>query len=671
MIPPTVESIGSKALSGTSIVEILLPNSLKQLGCGCFGQYLVEVRSLLFTQINRIAGCCFAHSQIKVIEIPSKVTVICSQAFQFCQSLVSVIFEDASCLINIASEAFSWTGLLSLSLPESLQEIGDEAFRGTHLSEIDIPQGIQKLGDRVFADCAKLKTVRFVGGSGFNLIGGKRIFEGTTGCHVTIADNISKSVENLLPVGCSVSISKDNKLFVVDEPFVYSSDRTTLVRCFRNSSLVHVPRCVKKIGRYCFDGCKNISEICFENGSQLEKLSKYSFRHVCLTKLTVPCGVKTIGRDVFVESVLEYLDFEDGSQLTTISESIGSVENLKIPANVSSVEAEALVGVKKITVDPNNQYFSADDHFLFNHDQTELVFMFDVTSVDIVIPKHVQVLCEGCFLGRHQVRMIDFELESELRVIQSRALSDTSIIRFVVPMFVEEICECGFSGCGRLQEVVIPDECRLTSITCGMFEGTHLKTVFISSNIRHIEANSLRGIDNVELSAKQTYFSKVSKEFLLGCGISILGHVVSEHVFAFDSDVVSIPVKEFSGAKWLEGVSFPNCSSIRCISKSAFRESNLRSIAIPSSVEEIGDNAFNYCRKLTSVAFAPSSVLLRLPRGAFCRSGIQRICIPCNIQVIDVDCFNGTGLYELNFVSVSQLRRIEDNAFKDTKIREI
>ena len=295
--------------------------------------------------------------------------------------------------------------------------------------------------------------------------------------------------------------------------------------------------------------------------------------------------------------------------------------------------------------------------------------MFDVTSVDIVIPKHVQVLCEGCFLGRHQVRMIDFELESELRVIQSRALSDTSIIRFVVPMFVEEICECGFSGCGRLQEVVIPDECRLTSITCGMFEGTHLKTVFISSNIRHIEANSLRGIDNVELSAKQTYFSKVSKEFLLGCGISILGHVVSEHVFAFDSDVVSIPVKEFSGAKWLEGVSFSNCSSIRCISKSAFRESNLRSIAIPSSVEEIGKSCFKSCDSLQSVSFAVDGKLLLLSESLFYESALKAIVIPSSVLEIGENCFRGSKLSALVFSESCSLQAIKNWAFCETNIK--
>lgn len=58
--------------------------------------------------------------------LPDHVEVIGSKAFFRCKELKKVIFPDT--LKVIEAEAFRFTGLEELNLPEGLVELGDSAF---------------------------------------------------------------------------------------------------------------------------------------------------------------------------------------------------------------------------------------------------------------------------------------------------------------------------------------------------------------------------------------------------------------------------------------------------------------------------------------------------------------------------------------------------------------
>ena len=140
--------------------------------------------------------------------------------------------------------------------------------------------------------------------------------------------------------------------------------------------------------------------------------------------------------------------------------------------------------------------------------------MFDMNVTEVVVPKFVQVLCSKCFLGRKQVKCVEFDADSALKVIESYALEGTSICRFVVPRLVETIENNAFWGCYCLKEVIFDDECVLKSLTCGMFADLKLKYLFISSNVESIEATSLRDVSNVEISLNNIHFRDDSPEIL-------------------------------------------------------------------------------------------------------------------------------------------------------------
>ena len=92
----------------------------------------------------------------------------------------------------------------------------------------------------------------------------------TNGCQVTIAENVVKVNGRFLREGCHVCVSPLNRHFVCDDLFLYSIDKRKIYRCFGEKSSVVIPRCVERLGKFCFSDCKSISSIEFESGSDLK-----------------------------------------------------------------------------------------------------------------------------------------------------------------------------------------------------------------------------------------------------------------------------------------------------------------------------------------------------------------------------------------------------------------
>ena len=60
---------------------------------------------------------------------------------------------------SIGESAFSYTPLVSVTIPDSVTSLGDGAFQGTNLVSVVIPRSITNLGKAVFRECAHLSSV--------------------------------------------------------------------------------------------------------------------------------------------------------------------------------------------------------------------------------------------------------------------------------------------------------------------------------------------------------------------------------------------------------------------------------------------------------------------------------------------------------------------------------
>lgn len=95
---------------------------------------------------------------LQSITIPAKIKSIKNQSFSACTNLEIVNFLGK--IKSIEHCAFGHCPRLSsITLPDSLTDIGDDAFRETGLEYINIPPNVISIGHRAFIGCDKLKEI--------------------------------------------------------------------------------------------------------------------------------------------------------------------------------------------------------------------------------------------------------------------------------------------------------------------------------------------------------------------------------------------------------------------------------------------------------------------------------------------------------------------------------
>ena len=136
-IPEGVENIESKAFSFSGLKSIILPKSLKTIGCEAF------------------ESC----DSLENIEIPEGVENIESKAF-FSSGLKSIILPKS--LKTIGTGCFAWSDLKKVSLQNGLKTISSEAFNHSNITQeiLNIPEGVEVIGYRAFNRC-EMKNIVF------------------------------------------------------------------------------------------------------------------------------------------------------------------------------------------------------------------------------------------------------------------------------------------------------------------------------------------------------------------------------------------------------------------------------------------------------------------------------------------------------------------------------
>ena len=169
---------------------------------------------------------------------------------------------------------------------------------------------------------------------------------------------------------------------------------------FTDISKVTLPSTLRVIEGDVFYYTKSLTEITLPDG--LEKIGGEAFAESGITKINLPEGLKEIGYRAF-----------NNTPLTEIH----------IPASVEKIDYNAFGSDKrtleKITVSPDNPYFTSVDGVLYNKDMTTLIcYPSGKTDLAFTVPESVKTIGEYSFVYSN---LVEININEGTEMIESSA----------------------------------------------------------------------------------------------------------------------------------------------------------------------------------------------------------------------------------------------------------
>ena len=230
-------------------------------------------------------------------------------------------------VLEISSDAFyNCTALTSISIPESVIEIGDHAFAQTSLKEITIPKNVKELYDGVIPESLNTITI----GSTETIISEYALGRPKT---LNIIFLSGEKLSGCILYGNVNSVVFPNSLKEIDWLNIYGVKSFEIPKTvtkineliFLSSSLEYfsIPESVKEIGELHFVECPLLTGVSIPES--VKKIGSLGFRScTSLTSFTIPNSVASIGELAF--------------------NGCTSLDSVVIPNSVTSIDDNAFEG---------------------------------------------------------------------------------------------------------------------------------------------------------------------------------------------------------------------------------------------------------------------------------------------------------------------------------------
>lgn len=152
---------------------------------------------------------------------------------------------------------------------DDTQEIDNNAFYGcAFLRSVALPASITKIGDEAFAHCISLNSVY-------------------------IPPMVEKLGKNPFVDLDSKVLKNQSAAFVVDAKILYNTERSRLISCLTDATMIIVPKTVTTIGSLAFSRRSKLKKVQLPEG--LERIGRDAFSDCnALEEITIPASVKTI-----------------------------------------------------------------------------------------------------------------------------------------------------------------------------------------------------------------------------------------------------------------------------------------------------------------------------------------------------------------------------------------
>jgi hypothetical protein len=383
---------------------------------------------------------------------------------------------------------------------------------------------------------------------------------------------------------------------------------------------ITIPDLVKSIGVYTFHGCSNLTSVTIPNS--VTSIEAYAF-YGCssLTSVTIPNLVKSIGLSAFYYC--------------------SSLASVTIPNSVESIGNSAFRECRELTsVTISDLVKVIEDYTFYNCG----------SLISITIPDLVTSIGNSAF--RECVSLTSVTIPDLVESIEELAFYNCRRLTSVtIPDRTRSVGDYAFEGCGSLTSITIGNS--VGSIGSGAFSHCgSLTSVTIPNSVTSIGNNAFYGclgLTAINVGANNPGYSAVDGILFNKLQDTLIQYPAAKtgNDYAIPNSVTSIEYYAFSGCSNLTSVTIPrsvtsigggafvlcnnlatvNFNAVNCteMASGAFEGCELitalnignevttipayafsslpglTSVAIPHSVESIGNGAFSYCTGLTAI----------------------------------------------------------------------
>ncbi|MEE1011525.1 MAG: leucine-rich repeat protein [Acutalibacteraceae bacterium] len=629
-------------------------------------------------------------ANIESVVLPDTVTSIYASAFDNCTKLKHIELPDE--LYSIGESAFRDTALTEIELPEKLNYISSYAFMGTNIKELVIPESVDTLYKGSLY-CKALEKVIIKGYlkhgyNAFSITTTKHfpeeilfvnsqpsgviddfgdikkneetgyweavVFEGNNWYGYTEEDMFTDGAFDYVvtpeneAIIVSYNSSSKGTLYIdnirhnykdipvveigpfafaecnLEKVYIAPSVKRIHYAAFLNSKnlySVHLPEGLKVIESETFNGCKNLSLANTGIPESVTEIGAYAFYKCCVGTLGDMSNIEKIGAYAFYNNSIFNFSFKNLKEIAPYAFAYSTFGTINFPEGLEKICDYAFYDSWLEAATFPESLVSIGDYAF---ERCELK--------KLVLPQGLEYLGEGAFSTN---KFKEIEIPPLLTELKNGVFTDCPILNINIPSNIKVIGAEAFKISDHILNRTISIAEGVEEIHAWAFFGSNVEEITIPSTVKKLSFSSFYYVYTDVLN-----YNAVEAEIVLsGNSGSFIG--------SFADGYSTLPVLNFG-----EG--------IKRIPKNFAKNSRVKKVNIPESVEYIGDEAFNMCYYLTEINI-PSN-LKEIGYLTFSGCKFTEIDLPDGLEKIGDCAFE--GCYELASINFpDSVKYIGDSAF--------